>query len=142
VQQIVEKPRTPTPEPPREIHKAADFIADFDWIEQLKIRNFQNGGWQAIMVALLYRLSFDPIQKEICDEILAVLVPGDQDSSMESIAENYRNMDVNLRIAALDQALRLTVTTEAFRDQLNAASLEMTRLRKEKIEFQRKRKEL
>ncbi|KAJ4338259.1 glycosyl transferase [Didymella glomerata] len=142
VQQIVEKPRTPTPEPPREIHKAADFIADFDWIEQLKIRNFQNGGWQAIMVALLYRLSFDPIQKEICDEILTVLVPGDQDSSMESIAENYRNMDVNLRIAALDQALRLTVTTEAFRDQLNAASLEMTRLRKEKIEFQRKRKEL
>jgi alpha-1,3-glucosyltransferase len=94
------------------------------------------------MVALLYRLSFDPIQKDICDEILAVLVPGDQDPTIESIAENYRDMDVNLRVAALDQALRLTVTTEAFRDQLNAASLEMTRLRKEKIEFQRKRKEL
>ena len=142
VQQIVEKARTPTPEPPKEIHRAAAFVADFDWIEQLKIRNFQNGGWQAIMVALLYRLSFDPIQKDICDEILAVLVPGDQDPTIESIAENYRDMDVNLRVAALDQALRLTVTTEAFRDQLNAASLEMTRLRKEKIEFQRKRKEL
>lgn len=142
VQQIVEKPRTPTPEPPREVHKAAEFVADFDWIEQLKIRNFQNGGWQAIMVALLYRLSFDPLQKATCDNILAALVPGDQDPTTESIAENYRDMDVNLRIAALDQALRLTVTTEAFRDQLNAASLEMTRLRKEKIEFQRKRKEL
>lgn len=142
VQQLVEKARTPTPEPPKEIHKAGAFVADFDWIEQLKIRNFQNGGWQAIMVALLYRLSFDPIQKDICDEILAVLVPGDQDPTIESIAENYRDMDVNLRVAALDQALRLTVTTEAFRDQLNAASLEMTRLRKEKIEFQRKRKEL
>lgn len=142
VQAIVEKPRTPTPEPPRDLHKAADFVADFDWIEQLKIRNFQNGGWQAIMVALLHRLSFDPLQKETCDEILAALVPGDDEPTIESIAENYRDMDVNLRVAALDQALRLTVTTEAFRDQLNAASLEMTRLRKEKIEFQRKRKEL
>ena len=142
MQQIVEKAQTPTPEPPKEIHRATAFVADFDWIEQLKIRNFQNGGWQAIMVALLYRLSFDPIQKDICDEVLAVLVPGDQDPTIESIAENYRDMDVNLRVAALDQALRLTVTTEAFRDQLNAASLEMTRLRKEKIEFQRKRKEL
>lgn len=142
VQQIVEKPRTPTPEPPKEVHKAAEFVAEFDWIEHLKIRNFQNGGWQAIFVALLYRLSFDPIQKETCDEILAALVPGDQEPTIESIAENYRNLDVNLRVSALDQALRLTVTTEAFRDQLNAASLEMTRLRKEKIEFQRKRKEL
>ncbi|KAF9691818.1 hypothetical protein EKO04_010487 [Ascochyta lentis] len=142
VQQIFEKARTPTPEPPKELHKAAEFVADFDWIEQLKIRNFQNGGWQAIFVALLYRLSFDPIQKEACDEVLAVLVPGDQEPTIENIAENYRNLDVNLRVTALDQALRLTVTTEAFRDQLNAASLEMTRLRKEKIEFQRRRKEL
>jgi alpha-1,3-glucosyltransferase len=142
VQQIVEKPRTPTPEPPKDAHKAAEFVTEFDWIEQLKIRNFQNGGWQAIFVALLHRLSFDPIQKETCDEILAALVPGDQEPTIENIAENYRNLDVNLRISALDQALRLTVTTEAFRDQLNAASLEMTRLRKEKIEFQRKRKEL
>ena len=142
VQQIVEKTRTPTPEPPKEVHKAAEFVAEFDWIEQLKMRNFQNGGWQAIIVALLYRLSFDPFQKETCDEILAALVPGDQEPTIENIAENYRNLDVNLRVSALDQALRLTVTTEAFRDQLNAASLEMTRLRKEKIEFQRKRKEL
>ena len=142
LQQIVEKARTPSPEPQKDLHRAAEFVADFDWIEQLKIRNFQNGGWQAILVALLYRLSFDPIQKEICDEILAALVPTDQDPAIENIAENYRDLDVNLRISALDQALRLTVTTEAFRDQLNAASLEMTRLRKEKIEFQRKRKEL
>lgn len=142
VHQIAEKARTPTPEPPKEVHKAAEFVADFDWIEQLKIRNFLNGGWQSILVALLYRLSFDPIQKDICDEILASLVPADQEPTIESIAENYRYMDVNLRVAALDQALRLTVTTEAFRDQLNAASLEMTRLRKEKIEYQRKRKEL
>jgi hypothetical protein len=142
VQQIVEKARTPTPDPPKEIHRAADFVADFDWIEQCKIRNFQNGGWQSIFVALLYRLSFDPIQKETCNEVLAALVPADQEPTIESIAENYRDLDANLRVSALDLALRLTVTTEAFRDQLTAASQEMTRLRKEKIEFQRKRKEL
>ena len=140
-QQIV-KPRTPTPEPLKQIHKAAEFVAEFDWVEQCKIRNFREGGWQAIMVALLYRLSFDPIQKATCDEILAELVPPNEEPTIDSIASNYIHLDVNLRIAALDSALRLTVATETFRDQLVAAAQELTRLRKEKIEFQRKRKEL
>ncbi|CAO2651643.1 Nn.00g042130.m01.CDS01 [Neocucurbitaria sp. VM-36] len=140
-QQII-KQRTPTPEPPKEIHKAAEFVADFDWIEQCKTRNFREGGWQSIVVALLYRLSFDPVQKDACDEILAKLVPPEEEPSIENIAVNYINLDVNLRISALDIILRLTVATEAFRDQLIAAAQEMTRLRKEKIEHQRKRKEL
>ena len=61
---------------------------------------------------------------------------------MESIANHYVHLDVNLRISALELALRQTIATETFRDQLVAASLEMTRLRKEKIEHQKKRKEL
>jgi hypothetical protein len=117
-------------------------LAEFNWIEQCKTRNFREGGWQSIVVALLYRLSFDPIQKGACDDILAQLVPADEEPTMESIANNYVNLDVNLRISALELILRLTVATEAFRDQLSAAAQEMTRLRKEKIEFQRKRKEL
>lgn len=140
-QQII-KQRTPTPEPPKEIHKAADFFADFDWVEQCKIRNFREGGWQSIVVALLYRLSFDPVQKDACDEILAALVPPEEEPTSENITVNYGNLDVNLRISALEIILRLTVATEAFRDQLVAAAQEMTRLRKEKIEYQRKRKEL
>jgi alpha-1,3-glucosyltransferase len=140
--QLVVKPRTPTPEPPKEIHRAEDFVADFDWIAQCKARNFSEGGWQSIVVALLYRLSFNPTQKEACDEILAELVPPEEEPTMSNIAANYINLDVNLRISALEMILRLTVATEAFRDQLTIASQEMTRLRKEKIEFQRKRKEL
>lgn len=139
---IVVKPRTPTPEPPRQIHRASEFLAEFDWIEQCKIRNFQGGGWQAILVGLIYHLSFSPGQKEACDEILAELVPPDEEPTVESIANLYVYLDVNLRIAALEMVLRLTVATEIFRDQLIAASQEMTRLRKEKIEFQKKRKEL
>ncbi|KAF2686344.1 glycosyltransferase family 57 protein [Lentithecium fluviatile CBS 122367] len=140
--QIVAKQRTPTPEPPKQLHKAAEFLADFDWFEQCKIRNFRDGGWQAILVGLLHRLSFNPTHKEACDEVLAQLVPPDEDPSVEQIAQNYVYLDVNLRISALEMALRLTVTTEHFRDQLVAASQEMTRLRKEKIDFQKKRKEL
>ncbi len=94
------------------------------------------------MVALLHRLSSDPVQKAGCDEILAALVPPEDEPTIESIAINYRNLDVNLRILALEIILRLTVATEAFRDQLIAAAQEMTRLRKEKIDYQRKRKEL
>ncbi|RAR08138.1 glycosyltransferase family 57 protein [Stemphylium lycopersici] len=140
--QLVAKPRTPTPEPPKEVHKAADFVADFDWIERCKLRNFVEGGWQSIVVALLYRLSFDPARKEACDEILAELVPPEEESTPNTIAENYKELDVNLRISALEMILSLTIGTENFRDQLTAAAQEMTRLRKEKIEYQRKRKEL
>jgi hypothetical protein len=140
--QIAVKLRTPTPEPPKQLHNATEFLADFDWVEQCKIRNFRDGGWQAILVGLLHRLSFNPTHKEACDEILAKLVPPDEDPTVEKIAENYLSLDVNLRISALEMALRLTVTTEHFRDQLIAASQEMTRLRKEKIDFQKKRKEL
>lgn len=141
VQQII-KQRTPTPEPPKETHKAADFVSEFDWIERCKTRNFRDGGWQSIVVALLYRLSFDPVQKEACNEVLAELVPPEEEPTIESITANYISLDVNLRISALEMLLRLTVATEAFRDQLIAAAQEMTRLRKEKIEFQRKRRDM
>ncbi|USP77506.1 glycosyltransferase family 57 protein [Curvularia clavata] len=141
--QLLAKQRTPTPEPPKEIHKAAEFVSEFDWIEQCKVRNFTEGGWQAIVVALLHRLSFDPARKESCDEILAQLVPPDEEEPCAAtIAENYKELDVNLRVSALEMLLSLTINTENFRDQLTAAAQEMTRLRKEKIEFQRKRKEL
>jgi alpha-1,3-glucosyltransferase len=140
---IIVKQRTPTPEPPKQIHKAAEFLEDFDWIEQCKIRDFRDGGWQAIFVGLLYRLSSNPTQKQAVDEILAELVPQDEEEpSRETIKDRYTHLDVNLRIVALEMVLQLTVATETFRDQLTAASLEMTRLRKEKIEFQKKRKEL
>lgn len=141
-QQLVVRPQTPSPEPSKDMHKASEFIADFDWIEHCKVRNFRDGNWEAIVVALLYRLSFDPIQKETCDEILAQLVPADEENTVDSIATNYANLDINLRVSALDMLLRTTVATEAFRDQLIAAAQEMTRLRKEKIDYQRKRKEL
>ncbi|CAN9302575.1 unnamed protein product [Alternaria alternata] len=140
--QLVVKPRTPTPEPPRELHKAEEFVTDFDWVEQCKIRNFADGGWQAIVVAILYRLSFDSARKEACDEVLAELCPPEEEPTMATIASNYTTLDVNLRISALEMILSLTVVTENFRDQLVAAAQEMTRLRKEKIEYQRKRKEL
>ena len=95
-----------------------------------------------MLVGILYHLSFSPAQKESCDKILAELVPPDEDPSLDSIAQHYVYLDVNLRITALETVLRLTVATEIFRDQLTAASQEMTRLRKEKIEFQKRRKEL
>jgi hypothetical protein len=140
-QQII-KARTPTPEPPKELHQAAKFFEDFDWMEQCKTRNFGEGGWQAIIVAILHRLSVDPIYKDACDEILAQLVPSGVEPTMDTIATHYGQLDVNLRISALDLTLRLTVATDDFRNQLIAAAQEMTRLRKEKIDFQRKRKEL
>ncbi|KAF2751147.1 glycosyltransferase family 57 protein [Sporormia fimetaria CBS 119925] len=142
--QTLLKQHTPSPEPPKDVHSAPEFLEDYNWVEECKIRNFREGGWQAMLVGLLYRLSFDPLRKKACEDILAVLVPPDPEAALsaENVADNYRQMDVNLRIRALEMALLLTISTEAFREQLMAASTEMTRLRKEKIEHQRKRREL
>lgn len=137
------KQRTPTPEPPKQIHKAAEFVDGFDWIARCKVRNFLHGGWQAVLVGLLYRLSFDPVYKEACDEILAALVPDeDEEPTVETIAHHYSHMDVNLRISALNMAVKLTIPLEIFRDALNTASTDMTKLRKEKIEYQKQRRVL
>ncbi|KAF2015517.1 glycosyltransferase family 57 protein [Aaosphaeria arxii CBS 175.79] len=135
------KQRTPTPEP-EDLHRAPEFLEEFDWIERCKLRYFSEGGWQSILVGVLYALSFNSYQKETCEQILAELVPADEDPSIDNIALNYKHLDVNLRIAALEMVLQLTVTTETFREQLVAASQELTRLRKDKIENQKRRKEL
>lgn len=38
-------------------HRAPELLAEFNWIEELRKRNFQDGGWEMIIVGLLHQLS-------------------------------------------------------------------------------------
>jgi hypothetical protein len=123
-------------------HRAEDVLHDFDWIEQLKKREFQDGGWELIMVGLLHQLSKNERLKASCEEVLQQLVPTDIEPSRETVRQRYATLDVNIRVQALQIICMLTTETKAIRGYMEDCSETMTAYRKEKIEWQRKRKQL
>lgn len=123
-------------------HRAEEILQDFDWIEQLKKRNFKDGGWELIMVGLLHQLSKNERMKAGCEELLQQLVPADIEPTQESVRQRYSTLDVNYRVQALQIICMLTAETKAIRGYMEDCSEQMTAYRKEKIEWQRKRKQL
>lgn len=136
------KQKSPTPEV-KEVHRAAELLADRPWKERLKDRDFKDGGWQTILVGLLHQLSLMPRKKERCDKILSILAPLDQDPTDATAKSQYfQELDTNLRIDALEMITMLAIGTSAIRKHLEDMSQEMTDLRKRKIEQQRLKKDL
>ncbi|OIW33759.1 hypothetical protein CONLIGDRAFT_190748 [Coniochaeta ligniaria NRRL 30616] len=122
-------------------HHAEEVLKEFDWIEQLRKRSFKDGGWQLIMVGLLHQLSKKERQKAVCDELLQQLVPRDVEATQETVKQHYDRLDVNYRVQALQIICMLTAETKAIRGYMEDCSETMTSYRKEKIEWQRKRKQ-
>ncbi|KAE9977910.1 hypothetical protein EG328_001783 [Venturia inaequalis] len=134
--------REPTPvEENKQVHRAAEVLGERTWIKRLQERDFRDGGWQTILVGFLHQMSQDERQKPLCERILAVLAPMDQEPSAEVVAFQYINLDVNLRIDLLEMIVMQAVRTKAVREHLEAMSLQMTDLRKKKIEQQRLKKD-
>lgn len=122
-------------------HRAEELLKDFDWIDQLRKREFKDGGWVRIMAGLLHQLSKKDRLKAKCEELLQHLVPDDVAPTAETARRHYMGMDINLRVQALQIMCILTAETKALRGYMENCSEEMTGLRKEKIELQRKRKQ-
>jgi hypothetical protein len=133
--------RSPTPEE-KQLHRAQEMLSERSWVERLKQRDFKDGGWQTILVGILYQMSLEPRKKDKCDRILKVLAPMDQDATEEVAQFQYNELEANLRIDALEIIVMLAVGTSAIRGHLETMSLQMTELRKKKIEQQRLRKDL
>jgi hypothetical protein len=123
-------------------HLAEELIRDYDWIEHLSKRDFKEGGWEMIMVGLLHQLSLSERLNATCEELLEQLVPTDVEPSQETVREKYSTLDVNYRVQALQIICMLTSETRAIRGYMEDCSETMTAYRKEKIEWQRKRKQL
>ncbi|KAI6779167.1 uncharacterized protein J7T54_000313 [Emericellopsis cladophorae] len=122
-------------------HRAEELLQDFDWIEKLRERAFANGGWQMIVVGLLYQLSKDSRHESACDELLLELVPPGEEPSQESVLQAYSNLDVNLRVRILQMICMLTMETKTVRGYMEECSDTMTKYRKERIEWQRQKKQ-
>lgn len=121
-------------------HRAEEFLATYDWIDQLRKRQLRDGGWETIMVGLLHQLSKEERRKAVCEELLIQLVPRDVEPTKETICQHYSALDVNHRIQALQIICMLTAETKAVRRYMEDCSEQMTAFRKDKIEWQRQRK--
>jgi hypothetical protein len=127
---------------PKITHRAAEMQAGVDWVEKLAKRDFKNGGWQFIVVGLLNQLSKNPRQFEACEAVLKELAPLDMEPTQATARQQYAQLDVNLRIQALQIICMLTAETKAIRAYMEECSNQMTDFRKEKIQWQRDRKTL
>ncbi|KAL7272574.1 hypothetical protein RUND412_004610 [Rhizina undulata] len=124
-------------------HRADELFGEGEsWIQRLKMRDFKNGGWQAIIVGLLHQLSNDTRFAKHCEEVLAHLAPVNENPTPDTVKQQYLTLDMNLRVIVLHLLCRLTHETRSVRDYMEECAEEMTKHRKEKIEVQRTRKAL
>ncbi|KAI9147959.1 Imitation switch two complex protein 1 [Paramyrothecium foliicola] len=122
--------------------RAEELLEDYDWIERLRKRDFPNGGWERIMVGLFHQLSKDERRSKICEEFLLLLVPPDEEPTQETVRRNVAELDVNCRVRILQLICMLTMETKAVRGYMEDCSETMTKYRKDKIEWQRQRKQV
>lgn len=122
------------------VHRAGEMFTGYTWLQRLRKRDFKDGGWQMILVGLLYQLSAKPQLQADCDLILAFLAPLDGDPIQETVQTQYADMSINLRMKALQIITMLTLETKTMRLYLEQSAAQMTEYRKEKIDYQRSRK--
>ncbi|KOS16944.1 Imitation switch two complex protein 1 [Escovopsis weberi] len=122
-------------------HRAEELLKEYDWIDHLRKREFLNGGWERIMVGLLHQLSKNERHRETCEELLLLLVPPETEPSQENVQQQYAKLDINHRVKALQIICMLTMETKAIRGYMEDCSETMTKYRKDKIEWQRQRKQ-
>lgn len=139
VDPTTEHPRNSTG-PIEKTNRATAMLDGRSWVDRLAARDFENGGWQVILVGLLQQLTTSPVWKTRADRVLAWLAPVDLDATQETARFQYANMDINLRTSALQIITMLSVATPAIKEFLDACSEDMTDVRKRKIEHQRSKK--
>lgn len=122
-------------------HHAEELMKQYDWIDHLRKRDFQDGGWERMMVGLLHQLSKDERQQNVCEDLLLRLVPPGEEPTQEAAQQRYAKLDINARVQALQIICMLTMETKAVRGYMEDCSETMTKYRKDRIEWQRQKKQ-
>ena len=125
------------------IHLGAELdqcIKGYGWKRRLAKRDFLNGRWIVILVGLLNLYSTLDQYKSMCETMLAKLAPPSTEPTEETAIFQYSMLDINDRVRIVQFLCMLSLGTQAIRDYMDVCNRDMTKFRKEKIEWQRKRK--
>ena len=139
VDPLNDHPRSPTGIAEKS-NRAAEMLGDRGWKTRLASREFEDGGWQVVLVGLLHHVSALPHLRAQCMKILAELAPMDSEATQETALTTFASLDINLRISALQIITMLSISTPGVKEFLETCSDDMTDVRKRKIEHQRMRK--
>lgn len=123
-------------------HHALEMIGETSWEQRVVQRDFADGGWQVILVGLLAQLSHSEIWSTQILPVLTHLAPADLPPTRETAQDQYTTLDINDRIAALGVLITLSFCTTQIKNSFDIRSEEMTGIRKQKVDTQRKRKDL
>ena len=126
--------------PAERVHRVPEMLGGRDWVSRLAERDFVDGGWQVILAGVLHQLSLSSSFKARCNKVLAFLAPLAEPATQETARVQYANMNVNLRISALQMITMLSIDSPSIKDFLEACSDDMTDVRKKKMEHQKSRK--
>lgn len=122
------------------VHRASEMMDGYGWVDRLRRRDFQQGGWETIIVGLLDQFSSKPQFRTRCEDLLVKLAPLHLEPTQETASQQYAALNINSRATILQILCMLAVDSKAFRGYLDQSSEIMTEVRKEKIEWQRGRK--
>ena len=123
-------------------NRAQDMLRKQDWVDLLRQRRFDDGGWTLIMVGLLDQLSYHRYFKTRCESILRHLAPSDKPATADTAYKQFMSMDVNLRVQALEIPTILVIETKSFKDHIEHLVTESTETRKQRTNCQSQRKNL
>lgn len=110
------------------------------WLELLRKRDFQHGGWETIIVGLFSQISNNKQFKPLATDILRYFSPLGEEPLLITARAQYRDLDINIKIKIIQLLQKLTFETPIVRNYMEECGEAMTKLRKDKIEHQKARK--
>lgn len=110
------------------------------WKDLIRKRDFKDGGWETCLVGLTNSIKEGEQVSDLAAEILSHFSAPSDDQPLWTAKEQYKALDVNVRIKAVQFLQKLTFETPIVREFMDECNEHMTKLRKDKIEHQKLRK--
>lgn len=104
------------------------------YVDRLSKRLFKDGGWQIIMLGILYEVSHFKGWKEHIKEIFDRLAPLESSVNNAALLSHFQNLDAGLKIKALNILCTLLVNSPLIRTYLEKCMEESTSLRRDRLE--------
>ncbi|AOW03288.1 YALI0C23056p [Yarrowia lipolytica CLIB122] len=111
-----------------------------DWKTRLQRRNFKDGGWQVILIGLLYNLTYYEPWEDFINGCLDVWAAAKAPVSLASARDRYFDLDFTQKVKIIQILCNLIHPTDAIRAYIEECMGRVTELRRDKVDKQREYK--
>lgn len=111
-----------------------------EWKTRLQRRNFKDGGWQVILIGLLYNLTYYEPWEDFINGCLDVWAAPKSPVSLVSARDRYFDLDFAQKVKIIQILCNLIHPTDAVRAYIEECMTRVTELRRDKVDKQREYK--